>query len=213
MIKEIVVFANSVKHKNSCVAGKYINSKEWVRPVYDNNGGEIPVDQTKILNQKTNKTWNLKVLQKIKIDVSHSAPLKHQPENWVINRSQWTDHYKISLDDALNYLDYPKDLWGDGNRISYHDISANKIKIDSSLYLIKVENLNLYVVEKNDKKKGRAKFMYNGIEYDLAVTGREFFPIIEENNECFFKKAILCISLGEIHTDYYCYKLVASIIY
>lgn len=152
MIKEIVVFANSVKHKSSCIAGKYINSQKWVRPVYDNDGAEIPVNQTKILNQKTNKIWDLKVLQKIKIDISHSAPLKHQPENWVINENQWTDHYKISLDDISNYLDYPESLWGNGNCVSYHDINENKITIDSSLYLIKVENIKLYIVEKEGKK-------------------------------------------------------------
>jgi len=211
MIKEIVVFANSVKHKSSCIAGKYINSQKWVRPVYDNDGAEIPVNQTKILNQKTNKIWDLKVLQKIKIDISHSAPLKHQPENWVINENQWTDHYKISLDDISNYLDYPESLWGNGNCVSYHDINENKITIDSSLYLIKVENIKLYIVEKEGKKKGRASFIYNEIKYDLAVTGREFFPIIGNNNEFLLEKAILCISLGEVYRDY-CYKLVASII-
>lgn len=211
MIKEIVVFANSVKHKSSCIAGKYINSQKWVRPVYDNDGAEIPVNQTKILNQKTNKIWDLKVLQKIKIDISHSAPLKHQPENWVINKNQWTDHYKISLDDISNYLDYPESLWGNGNCVSYHDINENKITIDSSLYLIKVENIKLYIVEKEGKKKGRASFIYNEIKYDLAVTGREFFPIIGNNNEFLLEKAILCISLGEVYRDY-CYKLVASII-
>lgn len=211
MIKEIVVFANSVKHKSSCIAGKYINSQKWVRPVYDNDGAEIPVNQTKILNQKTNKIWDLKVLQKIKIDISHSAPLKHQPENWVINENQWTDHYKISLDDISNYLDYPESLWGNGNCVSYHDINENKITIDSSLYLIKVENIKLYIVEKEGKKKGRASFIYNEIKYDLAVTGREFFPIIGNNNKFLLEKAILCISLGEVYRDY-CYKLVASII-
>ena len=211
MIKEIVVFANSVKHKSSCIAGKYINSQKWVRPVYDNDGAEIPVNQTKILNQKTNKIWDLKVLQKIKIDISHSAPLKHQPENWVINENQWTDHYKISLDDISNYLDYPESLWGNGNCVSYHDINENKITMDSSLYLIKVENIKLYIVEKEGKKKGRASFIYNEIKYDLAVTGREFFPIIGNNNKFLLEKAILCISLGEVYRDY-CYKLVASII-
>ena len=163
------------------------------------------------MNQKTNKIWDLKVLQKIKIDISHSAPLKHQPENWVINENQWTDHYKISLDDISNYLDYPESLWGNGNCVSYHDINENKITIDSSLYLIKVENIKLYIVEKEGKKKGRASFIYNEIKYDLAVTGREFFPIIGNNNKFLLEKAILCISLGEVYRDY-CYKLVASII-
>lgn len=64
---------------------------------------------------------------------------------------------------------------------------------------------------KKKVKKGRASFIYNEIKYDLAVTGREFFPIIGNNNKFLLEKAILCISLGEVYRDY-CYKLVASII-
>jgi hypothetical protein len=40
MIKEIVVFANSVKHGNSCV-GKCTRTGEWIRPVSNNEGAEI----------------------------------------------------------------------------------------------------------------------------------------------------------------------------
>ena len=30
MLKEIIVFANSVKHGNSCVAGKCTRTHEWI---------------------------------------------------------------------------------------------------------------------------------------------------------------------------------------
>lgn len=94
MIKEIVVFANSVKHGNSCVAGKCTRTGEWIRPVSNNEGAEIPVAQTKKINRRDNDSeWGLKVLNKIKVDLSHHAPLNHQTENYVINKTPWTDEF------------------------------------------------------------------------------------------------------------------------
>ena len=82
MTKEIVVFANSVKHGNSCVAGKCTETGKWIRPVSNNNGGEILVEQTVKASG-----YRLKILDKVKIDLSHHAPLNHQTENHVINLS------------------------------------------------------------------------------------------------------------------------------
>lgn len=41
MVKTIVVLAKSIKHGKYCVAGKDINSNEWVRPVLDRSGAEL----------------------------------------------------------------------------------------------------------------------------------------------------------------------------
>ena len=101
MIKEIVVFANSVKHGNSCVAGKCTRTGEWIRPVSNNEGAEIPVAQTKKINRRDNDSeWGLKVLNKIKVDLSHHAPLNHQTENYVINKTPWTDEFFIKKEEG-----------------------------------------------------------------------------------------------------------------
>lgn len=201
MIKEIVVFANSVKHGNSCVAGKCMKTREWIRPVSNDQGGEISNEQTVKVSG-----YYLQILDKVKVDLSHHAPLNHQTENYVINQTQWADAFFIKKHQVEYYLDAPENLWGVGNRVSHHEIVNNQ-EITNSLYLVKVDELEIF---KNQYDKRRARFSYGGIDYDLAVTGREFdnnFRI----NSTFFRDVIICVSLGENHEGY-CYKLVASII-
>ena len=207
MIKEIVVFANSVKHGNSCVAGKCTRTGEWIRPVSNNEGAEISVAQTKKINRRDNDSeWGLKVLNKIKVDLSHHAPLDHQTENYVINKTPWTDEFFIKKEEVTKYLDSPQDLWGEGDRVSHDDIKDNQL-IKNSLYLVQVHQLELFK-DQNDKR--RAKFSYGGVDYNLAVTGREFDFHFKQNST-FLRNAIICVSLGE-NFNGHCYKLVAAII-
>lgn len=201
MIKEIVVFANSVKHENSCVAGKCIRTKEWIRPVSNDEGGEISNEQTIKASG-----YRLKILDKVKVDLSHYAPLDHQTENHVINETQWVDNFFIKKHQIEDYLDTPDNLWGAGDRVSHDDIVNNQ-EITNSLYLVKVDELELF---KNRFDKRRARFSYGGINYDLAVTGREFDKHFVTNNTL-LRDAIICVSLGENYEGN-CYKLIASII-
>ncbi|WP_410249708.1 dual OB domain-containing protein, partial [Acinetobacter baumannii] len=91
-------------------AGKCTKTKQWIRPVLNDLGAEIPILQTRILNERNRTTWPLTVLQRIKITISHPSPLRHQPENYVIEEKEWTDHYKISFSEALTFLDTPSSL-------------------------------------------------------------------------------------------------------
>lgn len=201
MIKEIVVFANSVKHDNSCVAGKCTKTKEWIRPVSNAQGGEISNEQTIKASG-----YRLQILDKVKVDLSHHAPLDHQTENYVINQTQWVDAFFIRNHQVEDYLDAPDNLWGIGDRVS-HDEIVNNQEVTNSLYLVKVEELELF---KNRYDKRRARFSYGGINYDLAVTGREFDKHFVTNS-AFLRDVIICVSLGENYEGD-CYKLVASII-
>ena len=137
MIKEIVVFANSVKHGNSCVAGKCMKTGEWIRPVSNDQGGEISNEQTVKVSG-----YRLQILDKVKVDLSHHAPLNHQTENYVINKTPWTDEFFIKKEEVTKYLDSPQDLWGEGDRVSHDDIKDNQL-IKNSLYLVQVHQLEL----------------------------------------------------------------------
>lgn len=199
---EIVIFANSLKHHQHCVAGKCISSGNWIRPVADQNGSELSNEQAKCLNP--HGTFSVKPLQKVIMSFSEHVPLAHQPENYLIDGSKWLQNYKIP-DVALNhYLDNPKDLWGESDRLLHTDIISCQIVVKESLYLVAVDNLTLY---KNKYDKRRASFSYNGTNYDLAVTDPNFDKIIQNNNTV---KGVLCVSLGEEYQGY-CYKIVATI--
>lgn len=199
---EIVVLANSVKHGQHCVAGKCVHSGRWIRPVSNVHGAELSHDQAR--SENPFGIYPAKPLQKIKMGLSKHVPLLHQPENFLIDGSLWKQNFLIKVGELPKYLDDPADIWGDGNRVLHAQIAMGRYNIDQSLYLVRVDGLNLYVTEDG---KRRASFTYNTIDYDLAVTDPRFDGIIADQDEFL---GILCISLGEEHKGY-CYKLVATI--
>ena len=88
---ELVILANSVKHHKHCVAGKFVGSSKWVRPVSDSNGAALSDDESKIRN--VYGTFNAKPLQKALIELKRPAPLLNQPENYLISNKIWEQHY------------------------------------------------------------------------------------------------------------------------
>lgn len=203
MAIEIIILANSIKHKACCVAGKTI-AGEWVRIVADSSGKELTPEQASITNPYG--TFLVKPLQKVLLNLTKHAPLLNQPENYINDpKSGWTQNFNLKFEDLSKYTDKPVSLWGDNNdRIPYTDITSSKIKIDSSLYLIKAEKATAYI---NTYGKRRVSFSYNGLNYDLPVTDPKF-DTIEKDKE--FESIYLCISLGEEYEGN-CYKIVANI--
>ncbi len=199
---DIVVLANSYKHGEHCIAGKCLITKEWIRPVSDTSGGAISLEQAKI--QNTYGKFLTKPLQKVEISIAKHAPLINQPENYLIQKTQWVQKYNIKNHELFNYLDTPDNLWGIGNYVSYLDLQNGTQKVDQSLYLVQVDDLNLLI---NEDGKKRALFTYNDEEYNLPVTDPKFQEILEEDPDL---ASILCISLAcEFHNK--CYKVVATI--
>ncbi len=200
--KTIVILANSIKHNEHCVAGKCIETKQWIRPVSTMEGAELNREQSTFHNIHGN--YMVKPMQKIEMYFHSVAPLVNQPENHLINDQQWQQKYKIKEHELSQYLDHPENIWGETDRVSYVEIVQNHLTIPQSLYLIQVENLRLYI---NEYQKRRANFLYNGVTYDLAVTDPNFDKHVSEGYE---GVGILCISLGEEYQDS-CFKLVATV--
>lgn len=199
---EIVILANSVKHYQHCVAGKCISSRQWVRPVSNANGAELSHEQAQC--QNPHGTFNVKPLQKVIMNFSAHAPLAHQPENYVIDGVTWRQNYKITENELVRYLEQPNDIWGKEDRVDHALVLSGKISIGQSLYLIAVDDLNLY---KNRYDRRRASFSYRDTSYDFAVTDPNF-DRITQNKEAI--KGIVCVSLGEEYQGS-CFKLVATV--
>jgi hypothetical protein len=198
---EILVLANSAKHQQHCVAGKYLANGQWVRPVSTEAGAELNHNQAKYQNPYG--TFTVKPLQKILMKFSRHVPLIHQPENYLIDETVWRQNYSIGLNEINNHLDHPDSLWGGGNRVSYIQIRLGTIKIEQSLYLVKVDNIQLYM--KDDKRK--ISFIYNELDYELPVTDPNFDKVVNDFSEIC---GVICVSLGEEFKGN-CYKLVATI--
>lgn len=199
---DIVVLANSYKHREHCIAGKTLSTKEWIRPVSDAGGGAISTQQAKV--QNTYGEFMTKPLQKIEISIEKHAPLINQPENYLIQKTQWKQKYNIRKQELVDYLDTPINLWGIGNSISYLDLQNDSQTINQSLYLVQVSDLKLLI---NEDGKKRALFTYNDQKYNLPVTDPNFEDILKKSPDL---ASILCISLAcEFHNK--CYKVVATI--
>ncbi len=212
MEKTIVIFANSVKHHQHCVAGKDIVTKEWIRPVGNKDECELTHEQVRSTNPYG--SFPTKILQKVKIKFAQHAPLINQPENYIISDDSWIQNYKIDPSEIINFIDNPSDLWIDNtssiDRVNYHLIQNGTIKVEQSLYLIEVKNIQIYWKDRSNigqSPQRRGQFEYNHISYDLPLTDPNFREFEEEN----LGNKFLCISLGEEFNGY-CYKLIASIL-
>jgi len=220
MSRTLVILANSVKHHLHCVAGKDINTKEWVRPVSNDDGEALSDEQSSYVNKE--KNWRVKPLDKITMEFSKHVPLTQQPENYLISKEKWTSNFKIERNDLAQYIDTPENIWLDtstnSNRVTSSFVTSKKIVITQSLYLIKIKILNLQISTENidgvDKRKLKGSFEYNSVMYeDLTITDPKIWSEYKEKalGKYELKDIYLCLSLGEEFHGFY-YKIIAAII-
>lgn len=217
--KDIICLANSRKMSGRCVAGKDVNTKEWIRPVSSNECEELSLSQ---IRPKGKRALNL--LDIVRILCKTKKPSRHQPENILIDDGSWEKIGEFDPKQLDSICDHPKSIWPLGEYddkipVEYFD----KNKLDSSLLLIKPSTLFLRrdnYIDKNGatKRKIRAVFSYNGKQYNLGVTDPIIKSQYEGKPEGDYRipgnKIYLCISLGEPFAtrDNCCYKLVAALI-
>lgn len=204
MSRTVVVLANSYKHGEHCIAGKCVRTGQWIRPVSTLSGGQISARQARSRNPYG--IYPVKALQKVSMSFAGAAPLINQPENFLIDNSEWQQNYTFAPNQLHKLLDQPQSLWGEGDRVCFDRIRRQDICIEQSLYLVKVSDLTIYF---NHVNRMRASFSYNGLNYDLAVTCRNSKDIYLNQSSLM---GVLCISLGEPWGhDNCCYKLAAAI--
>ena len=215
--KKIVCLANSRKLSGKCVAGKeHLGDGSfgtWIRPVSNTPRGELSIRE---ISFKMGDCPEL--LDIVSVPLLKSLPQAHQVENYLIAPNQlWKKEQKLDKVHLVNMLDNIPTLWSNGNnsynglndRVSEEDAKKN---IRSSLVLIKPESLIIHVEQELQKKKVRAKFRYNGVEYWLVITDpiETKYKSKAAGDYKITKEVFLCISLGEPYEGW-CYKLVAGV--
>ncbi|MBF0471440.1 MAG: hypothetical protein HQL48_08700 [Gammaproteobacteria bacterium] len=212
-MNELLILANSIKKSQRCIAGKRVDTKEWVRPVTSAEGDEISAYRCYSMDL-SKKRIEVKPMQRLSIELGHAVPLLNQPENYLFSAQPWQYRGSLSAEQLEPFLDHPESLWGSGPRIDYKIIQQGLIHIEQSLLLVRVEKLQLSQHKSIDgRNKRRANFLYNGTWYNLPVTDPDFEEQIKHPNH----HNILCISLGEKfdfyrNGDFCCFKIVASIL-
>lgn len=210
MERNIIVFANSVKFGEHCVAGKDVKTKEWIRPV---SAGEVKQNGLKDYQCTCKDQYSpVKLLQVVKIELTDQVSSICQPENYLFSNTKWILRGHVEREKIISsFLDKPNKLWIDGesymDRVSYDLIKKRKIIISQSLYLIRVEEIVIFQKHREGKDpQQRAHFEYNNMYYDFALTD----PNFENHEEQKLHDRILCISLtGEFNN--YCFKIIAAI--
>lgn len=197
----VVIFANSIKHGQHCIAGKLLTDLRWIRLVADEHGSELSHEEAKYTNPYG--TFPVKPLQKISMNIVRHVPLVHQPENY-ISESGWIQAYTIEPKELEFYADSPLTLWGIEGRVNEQDIINGIVLIEQSLYLVKVDRIELFMEE----KKRKARFMFNSHEYCLPVTDPNCDRIMSGQQT---HNNYICVSLGECYKGFH-YKIVASIL-
>ena len=224
-IKKIICLANS-RHNGFCIAGReLLNNRigEWVRPVSKREKGELSLKDICFSDREVPK-----ILDIISIPLLEYTPqsrlsdsIPHQSENYLINNKEyWTKVAEYKNDDLSILCDEVDSIWKNGYRSSYGlndriPVYILKQKINSSLLLIKPDIMLINVVDERNRKRVRAYFTFNEIEYNLVVTDIHIEKVFLNANYGEYNitdfDIYLCISLGEIYYGY-AYKLVAGII-
>jgi len=208
--KEIICLANSRKVGGKCVAGKAVDTREWIRPV--SAEGKLTNELIKYANGELPKLLDI-----MRIHYKKVQPTEYQPENILISEEQWEYLGKWPEDKLDNLCDKPKEIFINQerkDRIAVEFFTKNRL--ESSLLLVKHKSIKLFSTDYENKRKLRAIFVYNDLEYDLGVTDPIFFEEYTKKKKGFYKldskNVYLCVSLAAPYKDGYCYKLVASII-
>lgn len=208
--KEIICLANSRKMQGRCVAGKDVNSGEWIRPVSKEKFEEWP---EKILLKDGKE---LSLLDIVRIPLKENKPAYYQPENILVSDGVWEKTAKFDKTKLDTLCDNPDSIWVGENAQGIDIEYLKKNGIDSSLLFIKIPSILIRRKDEYNKKKVRAIFTYNNKQYDLSVTDPIFEEEYKNMSEGEYKisgKIYLCISLGEPFLKLNCcYKVVAAVI-
>lgn len=205
--KLIWILAKSIKHGAFCIAGKDVHTNDWIRLVSNSDGGSLSEEQSRVYFEGASQKepWGVRVNDLVEIVFVKRVSIIGQPENWQISSKVWTlknnskRYYQPDL-----FFDSPHDLWGHGNKVSHSVLG----QIKESLYLVRVNNFEIYQVGYEGKYKLKARFLYNGQAYEnFAVTDPEYHRKAGELGD-----VTLVVSLGQEFVEDHChYKIVGKI--
>jgi hypothetical protein len=181
--KRLLILANSVKDHEHCIAGREIIASRdgctlgpWIRPVSSHGQGELDASEIACADGS-----QVNVRDYAEVTLTAAVKSRFQPENWTIAgpgcwRKLERPRGRITRG-AL--VESPRDLWYDRYEDRTDRILHARLVLKppaQSLYVIRPEKLCLkFYAEFNafkgkETRKHRASFVYNDVEYDLALT-------------------------------------------
>ena len=104
--RTLVVLAKSIKKGDFCIAGKNIETYDWIRPVKD-----CPFSGEELCNL-SNTTDQLKVFDVVEMTFIEKVPEVYQPENELVDMNvkwRYLDDFQIGLN--IKYLNISIDTY------------------------------------------------------------------------------------------------------
>ena len=234
--KTIVVLAISKKPGGRCLAGKELVRNgdaweigSWIRPVTTENSGAVPESQLAFAMGRLPR-----LLEIVEIPLAKPAPLRDQPENWLIEMPvqavSWKSHGFFAWREIKRLEDRPDGLWNDqtdARRVkSGYVRTMNK---PASLYLIKPEHIQSIKAwsapsqfeQTGVNRRRRAILSYAGVMHEFAIDDTDFenrhypiFPGLNEPPVCpqlrNSEETYVSVSLALEHLDHFHYKIAAA---
>ena len=219
-LKSMICITNSRKHGQHCIAGKELLETDigkWIRPVSNLPTGELTPRHFQLSDGRPLNILDIVKIPLLKKDLRPTMP--YQTENYIIDEKKpWERIGCFPKANLLNLVDDITSLWYNGDRPGMNDriaLGIAKKMINTSLALIKPDNLELRVSDEYGRRRVSANFSYKDTIYKLRVTDYRVLNEFSSRPIDTYKiqpESLICISLGEPYQDY-CYKLVASILY
>ena len=231
---EIICLANSLKHGGRCIAGFKTDGSGWFRPVSAKADGTLYEEHYALANGRKPQLFSI---IEIECDRRHSRP--HQPENWQISDRSWqfvgwptTQQLNQLLKAEIQKAHRLSGLLGNqSDRLEFDRLRENPP--EASLCLVKPKKIRWLISTRSQKRKFRAIFNLNGIQYNLGITDPAWRTQLErlEDGQYNCQQVITTLNLSSFDPDkflltislsepfqptedepFYCFKLVAAVI-
>jgi hypothetical protein len=177
--RNLVILANSIKFTGHCIAGKDLNTGDWVRLINNHPG---PFSNTD-LNRLYGDPEGPSLLSCIKISFQEKVPLYYQPENEVITGDPWKKIGDYLQKEVGLLEDTQVPCWlGDGaygfpDRIPAA-ICNSTMPLSCSLHFTKLKqsgnSLTISYKQHETEYKPRLNFHFKGIYYNLGLTDIDY---------------------------------------
>ena len=218
---DLICLANSYKWHSRCLAGLRADGGGWVRPVSDREHGELQYSQYRLPDHSEPRLFDT-----IRVGLARSEPALHQPENWLVDGSQWmllerpATAYRAQVVRRAIYGGSL--LFGNAGRaVAYAQFCIRPAR--ESLALVLPADIRWHT--KFDTYRlcnmPRVSFRLGDIVYDLPLTDPAYAGPLQRRDAGQYTSAdlgipdggtiLFTISLGD-PLDGVCYKLVAAVL-
>jgi hypothetical protein len=177
--RNLVILANSVKYTGHCIAGKDLDTGEWIRLINSQPRPFFDIDLEKLYGDPAGPS----LLSCVKIPFQEKVPLYYQPENELITGDPWekmSDYPKEKLA-LLEDTQYP--CWLGNHEYGNPDnipasICNPDLPLPVSLHFKKLSplehDLTLAYKPHENGYHPRLVFYLNFVRYDLGITDFSF---------------------------------------